>query len=385
MEQPNPHIALVSTYGHLSGRSIERMMRAAFPEYPVDLLSVSEIVKHKPSWIVPNAWYVAKEYGRKVAQKRMSVQEAYFRTTYTFSRLHAAMREVIDPERHLFSFQMQSLYNTAVPGVPHFVYTDHTHLSNLNYDDFDPQLLRSPEWIARERTIYEDATVVFTRSTDVAADLVRHYDIPESKIECVYAGSNVDVEMPGLPVNDDYRNQNILFVGVDWERKGGPELAEAFRIVRQSYPGARLTIAGSSTPVDVPNCTVLGNVSPERLSRCYAEASVFCLPTKLEPFGIAFVEAMMHRLPIVATRVGAVPDMVEDGVNGYLVEPGQPDTLAKALCDLLASPAACREFGSRSYEKAAERYTWTNTGNRIRTRIMRCVGRDGAPNTLIPN
>jgi glycosyltransferase involved in cell wall biosynthesis len=374
MAQPNTRIALVSTYSHLSGLSIERMMGAAFPECGVDLLSVSEIVKQHRTWIVPNLWYVAREYGRKVARHKMSPREAYFRTTYTFDRLHKTMRELIDPARHLFSFQMQSLYNTAVPGVPHFVYTDHTHLSNLNYPDFDRGTLRSPQWIAHERTIYEDATVVFTRSTDVAADLIRHYGIPQCKIECVYAGSNVDVKAPGPPINENYKNQNILFVGVDWPRKGGPELLQAFRTVLKSFPNAHLTIAGANIPVDLPNCTVLGNVSPEELSRCYAEASIFCLPTKLEPFGIAFVEAMMHRLPIVATRVGAVPDMVEEGGNGYMVEPGRSDLLAKALCDLLASPSTCREFGLRSYEKATQRYTWKSTGDRIRARIMRCVG-----------
>jgi glycosyltransferase involved in cell wall biosynthesis len=67
--------------------------------------------------------------------------------------------------------------------------------------------------------------------------------------------------------------------------------------------------------------------------------------------------------------------MVEDGVNGYMVEPGKPDTLAKALCNLLASPETCREFGQRSYEKASERYTWVRTGQRIRARIMLTLGR----------
>jgi glycosyltransferase involved in cell wall biosynthesis len=367
-------IALVSTYAHLSRNSMERMLKLAFPEFEVDNFSVNDIVKRHWFWIPGNLWYVARECGAEVLQGKIGPRHAFFRTTHAFTRLRAAMQQYIRPERHLFAFQMQSLYNTSVPGVPYFVYTDHTHLSNLNYRDFDRKELRSPQWLALERSIYESATVVFTRSTDVSADLVRYYNIPAGKIECVYAGSNVDVKNAGEPNNDGYSNKRIVFVGVDWLRKGGAELQEAFRTVLKSHPDAHLTIAGSSTPVDLPNCTVLGNVSTSDLSRHYAEASVFCLPTKREPFGIAFVEAMMHRLPIVGTRIGAVPDMVEEGVNGFLVEPGKAEPLAKALCTLLDSPSLCQQFGRRSYEKAVERYTWAGTGQRIRNRILKEIG-----------
>ncbi|HEY2402776.1 MAG TPA: glycosyltransferase family 4 protein [Steroidobacteraceae bacterium] len=375
MGDTNGRIALVSTYAHLSRASMERMLKDAFPESEVDNFSVNEVVKRNRAWIPWNLWYVAKECGREILRGEFSARHALFRTTYAFKRLRVAMQQYVRPGRHLFSFQMQSLYNTSVPGVPYFVYTDHTHLSNLNYPDFDRRELRSPEWIALERSIYESATVVFTRSTDVAADLVRYYNIPPDKIECVYAGSNVDVKNAGEPNNNGYSNKRIIFVGVDWLRKGGAELQEAFRTVLKSHPDAHLTIAGSNTPVDLPNCTVLGPVNASDLSRYYTEASVFCLPTKREPFGIAFVEAMMHRLPIVATAVGAVPDMVEHGVNGFLVEPGKAEPLAQALCTLLDSPQLCQQFGRRSYDKAVERYTWEGTGQRIRNRILKEIQR----------
>lgn len=376
-------IALLSTYRHPTRDSIERMLTEAFPEYPVENFTVSDIVKRHRKWMAPNLWYVAREYGREIAFRRLSVRESYFRTTYAFKRLHGAMRHIINPKRHIFSFQMQSLFDTSVPGVPHFIYTDHTHLSNLHYPDFDRSTLRSAEWLALERTIYENATTVFTRSSDVTADLTRFYDIPTDKIECVYAGSNVDISHIGAPDNGGYANQRIFFVGIDWQRKGGPELLEAFKEVLKGYPNAHLTIAGADVPVDIPNCTVLGQVSAKELARHYAQSSIFCLPTRQEPFGIAFVEAMMHRLPVVATRLGAIPDMVEEGVNGYLVNPGDPRGLAQALCRLLASPSHCRALGQRSYERAVDLYTWPRTGQRIRERIMRTLAETGAGGSVI--
>jgi glycosyltransferase involved in cell wall biosynthesis len=367
------HIALVSTYRHPTRDSIERMLVEAFPEFSLENFSVRQIVKRHRSWIVPNLMYVAKEYGREVASRRLTLREGYFRTTYAFTHLHQAMRRLIDPARHVFSFQMQSLYDTSVPGVPHFIYTDHTHLSNLHYRDFDRRRLRSGKWLALEGTIYENATMVFTRSTDVAADLTELYNVPANKVECVYAGSNVEVTHCGPPDNADYTNQRILFVGIDWDRKGGPELLKAFQTVLHRYPCAHLTIAGAKVHLDLPNCTVLGQVSAQELAHHYAQASIFCLPTRHEPFGIAFVEAMMHRLPVVATRIGAIPDMVEEGANGYLVNPGDPRGLAEALCKLLADPSHCRALGERSYQRAVDFYTWQRTGQRIRAGILRTL------------
>jgi glycosyltransferase involved in cell wall biosynthesis len=114
-------------------------------------------------------------------------------------------------------------------------------------------------------------------------------------------------------------------------------------------------------------------VSTDQLPQLYHESSVFCLPTRREPFGIAFVEAMLHGLPIVATRVGALPDMVQDGSNGYLVEPGDPEALARALCTLLADPGHCRRLGQSSFDRASTFYTWPAVGQRIRARILRVL------------
>jgi glycosyltransferase involved in cell wall biosynthesis len=371
-------IALVSTYRHPTRDSIERMLTEAFPDGRIENFSVAEIMKSHKSWVAPNLWHVAREYGREIAAGRMSLREGYFRTPFALRQLHRSMRRFIRAERHAFSFQMQSLFDTSVPGVPHFIYTDHTHLSNLHYPDFDRRRLRSPEWVALEKLIYENAAVVFTRSSDVAQDLTQLYGIPASKVECVYAGSNVDVSHVGPPDNDGYGNQRILFVGIDWERKGGPELLEAFKEVLTRFPRAQLLIAGSEVPVDLPNCTVLGHLSAKELARHYAQASIFCLPTRHEPFGIAFVEAMMHRLPIIATRIAAIPDMVAEGVNGHLVPPNNPRELASALCKLLGDPGLCQAMGQSGYERAIDLYTWPRTGQRIRARIMRTLAERAA-------
>ena len=128
---------------------------------------------------------------------------------------------------YCFSFQMQSLFDASIDGLPHFIYTDHTHLTNLQYPGFDRKKLFPNSIIDLEKQIYDNATLVFTRSTNVAKSVVEDYGCPAEKVICVYAGSNTKAN--AIENNQNYTNKNILFVGIDWERKGGPNLIEAFK------------------------------------------------------------------------------------------------------------------------------------------------------------
>jgi glycosyltransferase involved in cell wall biosynthesis len=214
---------------------------------------------------------------------------------------------------------------------------------------------------------------VFTRSHNVRDDLLNLYGMPADKVVCVYAGANVPATDLSHGDNDNYSNQRILFVGGDWERKGGPELARAFEQVLRVLPGAHLTIAGAKPSLTLPNCTVLGPVPLDELSAQFARAAVFCLPTRLEPFGIAVLEAMLHRLPVVASNAGALPDMVREGQTGRLIAPGDVQGLSAALIELLQDPARCREFGEAGYRLASQIYTWPAVGARMRSEILTCI------------
>ncbi|MNY22107.1 putative glycosyltransferase EpsD [compost metagenome] len=82
------------------------------------------------------------------------------------------------------------------------------------------------------------------------------------------------------------------------------------------------------------------------VSRLLLAADVFCLPSLLEGLPLSAAEAMAARLPIVATRVGGVPEIIQDGVTGYLVPPRDPAALAERLVALLADPASRQRFGT---------------------------------------
>jgi glycosyltransferase involved in cell wall biosynthesis len=203
----------------------------------------------------------------------------------------------------------------------------------------------------------------------VRRSLLEQYDIPAEKTAVVYAGSNTPMQDVDLD-RKDYSSKEILFVGVTWERKGGPELVQAFKGVLQKHADAHLTIVGCTPKVDLPNVRVAGKLPLEEVVPYYQRASIFCLPTRLEPFGIVFVEAMAYGLPLVAPNTGAVPDFLEDSRNGYMVAPGDIPALTKALVALMDDPEKCRQFGRLGYHLARERYTWEKVGQKMKANIL---------------
>jgi glycosyltransferase involved in cell wall biosynthesis len=202
--------------------------------------------------------------------------------------------------------------------------------------------------------------------------MIQDYNCPPEKVALVYGGSNAALN-PVKTGNTDYSDPHILFIGFDWKRKGGADLLEAFKLVRETCPDAKLRILGAEPKVNIPNCEVVGRVSPEELDAYYQWASVFCLPTHVEPFGVVVIEAMTAHLPIVSTRAGAIPDFVKDGQNGWLVEPGDVRGLAGALVKVLKNPTQAGEFGQHSYEIVKERYSWEAVGKRLHENICRVL------------
>ena len=91
----------------------------------------------------------------------------------------------------------------------------------------------------------------------------------------------------------------------------------------------------------------------------FAQSDVFVQPTYDDCFPLTLVEAMQWRLPIVSTDVGAVPDMVQNGENGFVCKLQDSLSLAEALEKLINDPSLCRQMGERGYERYKAEYTLT--------------------------
>jgi len=190
------------------------------------------------------------------------------------------------------------------------------------------------------------------------------------------------VEPPPQPV--------ALFVGVLEPYKNIDGLVEAWRLVSGSLPAARLHIVGEGTRADVVAALLREHPDSVRWTRtldaggvssALDEASLLVLPSRSEGMGRVIIEAFCRSRPVVGTRVGGIPDLVADGKNGLLVEPGSTGALAAALARLLGD----RELACRLGEAArgsAEPWLQTPAQFASRTRaLVELAGVGSAPGT----
>lgn len=348
-----------------------------FPECEVSIFNVYDIYKHINVWhLLINLIYFVWEYGIDFLtgiKKYRNILTFFKSTSYFISIFRKYTLKAIYEGDYYFVFQLQTLFNGSAEGVPHFIYTDHITKANYKYPDIHPrQYARSSGFVKAERTLCQKSLRCFTMSTNIAKLIVSEYKVPETKVKCIYAGNNVKMDHQET-WEKSYTEQTILFVGVDWKRKGGPVLLKAFEKVLDELPGARLVIIGCNPHIGkTGNVKVMGKLKLEELPAYFKSATLFCMPTLREPFGLVFVEAMNFKLPVVSNNIGALPDMVQNGVNGYLID-NNVDEYASVMVKLLKDPQLCAQMGENSYRLARERYNWDKVGEKIRHYITEAL------------
>ncbi len=157
----------------------------------------------------------------------------------------------------------------------------------------------------------------------------------------------------------------ILCVGRLVEGKGQTLLLRAAQRLAAMGVPARVVLVGdgpsrASFEAEASRCGVdvcfTGAVGTDALPKLLCEADVFCLPSFAEGVPVVLMEAMASGLPVVATRITGVPELVEDGVSGYVVTAGRDDVLADALAKIARDPARAREMGAAGQAKVCEEF-----------------------------
>jgi glycosyltransferase involved in cell wall biosynthesis len=365
----------IGSFSGTNDRLLEHLSRE-FPDLDADVIDIQELKAVNRSDAVRLLYSVARDYGLASCLTKSRVNHRVIRTAYCFRKIREHLLRRLSQKQYVFTFQTQSLFDASIPGTPHFLYTDHTHLANLTYPGKRQTPMASAEWVGLERSVYQKSLLNFTMSAHVSRSLVEQYGCLPTRVECVYAGANVERPDAGNLGLERFAQKNILFVGIDWHRKGGAVLLEAFREVRRTHPTAQLTIVGCAPKVSMAGCRVVGRVKPGEVAKFYQTASLFCLPTIAEPFGIVLLEAFAHGLPIVTTNIGAIPDFVEQGRSGYMVECNDAAQLVNRLNELLGDPFKCAAFGARGQALVDDRYTWRATAESLAAHIKRSVTLD---------
>ncbi len=149
----------------------------------------------------------------------------------------------------------------------------------------------------------------------------------------------IDPNNYNRPPNQQDKNL-ILFVGRDYFRKGLPTLIRALPLVLKEVPDARVVVIGPEylhsrlvaklLSRNLP-LKFINGLPPEEIKKYFYQANLLVLPSEIEASGIVLLEAMAAGLPIVATRVGGIPEIIQDGTNGLLVERGDNRQLARSI------------------------------------------------------
>jgi glycosyltransferase involved in cell wall biosynthesis len=368
----NRKIAFVK-YGGFShvNELVAEILAREFPDNDIETIDVfTDLVNTKDLLTI---FHTIKDYSKELFQRTLNIGNRRLYTKHFFSKLRAAILQRLASRDYLFTFQTQSLFDASVPGIPHFLYTDHTALVNLTYQGFDRQSLPSDAWIECEREIYRHATLNFTMSDNVADSIVKDYGLSTDRVANILCGPCLNVSPAAVFDDRRYDNRKILFVGVEWERKGGPILEAAFKLVLKKFPNATLDVVGCSPKLTTPNCNVVGKIPLAEVSKYYQHASIFCLPTRFDPNPNVCFEAMAYKLPVISTKGGSRSEFIIEGKNGYLIEVDNPQQLADKTIELLASPQKCQSFGEYGHQMVRDRYTWEKTGAKIGQKIAQFI------------
>ncbi len=103
---------------------------------------------------------------------------------------------------------------------------------------------------------------------------------------------------------------------------------------------------------------LLGFISEQDKLDLLAACKLLVMPSRTDSFGIVYLEAWLYDKPVIGARAGGVPEVIDEGQNGYLVKFGDVATLVNYIAELLQDKETARRFGQRGHEKVLERYTW---------------------------
>lgn len=233
---------------------------------------------------------------------------------------------------------------------------------------------RAGQALAYERRVAARMDRVFVMGDYLVDSFERDMGVERRRIVNISHGANLDTIPPQDP-NKDYNAAEVLFIAVEFDRKGGRTLLPAFQRAREMLPSAKLHVVGVRTPppTDLPMEGVVwhGFLKKEipheaaLLEDLFRKSTVFVLPSLYEPFGISVSEAMLYGLAPIITGDWGVAEKVIPGVSGLHVKAGDEDGLAAALQELLTDPHKTESFGRAARLRALDRFTWPSVVGRL--------------------
>ena len=314
--------------------------------------------------IIRNFFYIYEILKKKNNRKKVILEDIYYST-----------------DLFLFNFLIRRIKKNVsiVPIVHHlyYIFAENKFLLTL-FRTIEAMFLNESDWIIANSEATEKSIRKILKKTKKF--LVAYPGIDKKKMvsgktahHCKDSDSNS-------------RRLNLLAVGSLTERKDFETLLRVIKILIDRYNEKNFfvnvigdlekdkyysaQILETARALSLSNHVAFkGRMDASKLFDFYARSDIFVSTSLHEGFGMALVEAMYNHLPIVATNCGAIPYLVQDGVNGFLVPPGDYEKIAEKIVRLLESEELRKNMGDKGFYKAKE-FDWNRTFNKIYRNLL---------------
>ncbi len=254
-------------------------------------------------------------------------------------------------------------------GVKHYLYCDHswalTRAHHIDVWRYNERAMRAFE--QAEREALHGLAHVFTFGTYVRDNLIAHYGLSPDQVTAVGSGMGAIAPYQGPK---RYDKPALLFVAKHlFKAKGGQLLLSAFDEAYRRRPDLRLTIVGDERSRafvgDRPGVTLHAHLPWETLQQLYRDSTLLVQPMLNDPWGQVYLEAMASRTPVMGLNRNGLPELVDGGRHGFLVDRADPGALAEAILCAVSDPSRLERMANAAQRHVLQNYSWSRVAERI--------------------
>ncbi|WP_445725690.1 glycosyltransferase family 4 protein [Flavobacterium sp.] len=282
-------------------------------------------------------------------------QNTFNRFLYQFFRIfkyHKAAKKINSE----FNFEVV-VYNNAFTGVLSSLFLKKRVIVMVNDDNKiaarnNPLSLKKSYFKNKilfylEKIAVQKADVIIVNSKFMKSQIENNYFVDENKLRILIKG--IDLNNYRFNPSKDFNNSiHILFVKADYKRGGLFDLVDAISLIKDN--NIKLTVIGPPNnelnliekyikKSGLQSFKVIGPTHPNEVKKYLNCADIFCVPSYKEALGVANMEALASGLSVISTNVGGIPEVLDNGECGWLVEPGNPKMLAEAINECITNDA----------------------------------------------
>lgn len=228
--------------------------------------------------------------------------------------------------------------------------------------------VKMAKWLLYSRLIKPGAIIAWSQRARLSA--IKQFTCKPEKIYVLppFIGPRPD------NIKDAGQKITIGFIGNDFERKGGPMLLEAFKILKGKYKNLHLNVITDRKIENGPG--IKSSVKIERRElpdQFYSDCDIFILPTRADFFSMSILEAMSFGIPVITSNVYAMNEIINDGEDGFLIPPGDLEALLEKMSILIENKDLRKKMGAAAKNKTLQRFNPEITGKALKQIYETCI------------